>query len=165
MLTAQFIIGIAYFKTCLNLVRSMVPVLCLLTPTILANDPLQHELLVSDLDMHVKISCFLLHNVSQGLEDILKFLHHILRWIQSFKLVNLFEKRPTFLQTCFHDTQLFKNCIGLTILHFVAKHSPNHQRKCSLDQSANEVGWQQNFYYRGIVIEISDLMGRCITLL
>ena len=94
------------------------------------------------------------HNVIQGLEDIHKFFHHILRWIQSFKLVNLFEKRSTFLQTCFQDTQLFKNFLGLTILHFVGKRSPNHHSKCSLDQSANEVCWWQIFYYSGIVVEI-----------
>lgn len=99
------------------------------------------------------------HNVIQGLEDILKLFHRIRRWIQSFKLIKLFENRPTFLPTCFHDTQLFKSRIGLTIFRFVGKHSPNHLRKCSLDQSANEVWWRPDFYYRGIVVEIVGFVG------
>ena len=101
------------------------------------------------LDMNVQTSWFLLHNllqvrnhknhnIIQDIEGIRKYFHCVVRWTQAFKLVSLL-LYCCFLQACPHNNRLFKRCIVLTSLHFVAKPSPNHHRKSSLDQSANEV--------------------------
>ena len=77
----------------------------------LAHDALQHGILVlrlfPGLDIHMKTSWFLLHNLQQicnhnklpqcycRLWRYLQIFQHVASWTQAFNLVDLFEKGPT----------------------------------------------------------------------